>query len=99
MMPHSITGLERVNMVSRLFTVYLPNERIIFSPQYLATLNNVTPEPRTDPSGCVVLDVGLWQLACSKCGFESLRDIDACLFCMLCVFRQSSLCRADHSSR
>jgi len=33
----------------------------------------------TDPSGRVVWSIGLWLLACSGCGFESLR-VHGCLF-------------------
>jgi hypothetical protein len=47
-------------------------------------------------NGRAVWDKGLHLLACWDCGFESSR---MCLLWMLCVIRQRSLRRADHSSR
>ena len=41
----------------------------------------------------------LRPLACWDCGFESHRGMDICLLWVMCVVRQRSLRRADHSSR
>jgi len=43
--------------------------------------------------------VGLRRLACWDCGFESRWFMDVCLLWVLCVVRQRSLQRADHSYR
>ena len=51
-----------------------------------------------DPTGREDEGVSLRPVACWDCGIESLLGHE-CLLWVLCVVRQKSLCRADHSSR
>jgi hypothetical protein len=44
-----------------------------------------------DPSGSAVLDVGLQQLACLDCGFESCREHGCLSLLVVCVVRKNPL--------